>query len=284
MGASAPRRRRRRRKAARALAGPWRQRARRSRARTGLPRAAAPGRGRRVPAGRLGRGAPRGPRVSVPDEEALGDHGAQLFAGLGGRAHGPLELVSRRHLEIFTPPGGGGGGGDHGGAAPEPSAQPGPDAGGDFYVRCLGKKGVCVDGVFQRRGAPPLQLPRVCTCRFPEHKHQDHVHGPEPSGLRTPVHPAPGGGGSSGYKMGRVIPSDLNLMADNSQPESEKEASGGDSPKDDSKPPYSYAQLIVQPITMAPDKQLTLNGIYTHITKHYPYYRTADRGWQLYVC
>ena len=31
--------------------------------------------------------------------------------------------------------------------------------------------------------------------------------------------------------MGRVIPSDLNLMADNSQPENEKEASGGDSPK-----------------------------------------------------
>ena len=30
-----------------------------------------------------------------------------------------------------------------------------------FYLRCLGKNGVFVDGVFQRRGAPPLQLPRV---------------------------------------------------------------------------------------------------------------------------
>lgn len=53
------------------------------------------------------------------------------------------------------------------------------------------------------------------------------------------------------------------------------------SPQDDSKPPYSYAQLIVQAITLAPDMQLTLNGIYNHITKNYPYYRTADKGWQV---
>lgn len=51
--------------------------------------------------------------------------------------------------------------------------------------------------------------------------------------------------------------------------------------QDDSKPPYSYAQLIVQAIALATDKQLTLNGIYNHITKNYPYYRTADKGWQV---
>lgn len=51
-------------------------------------------------------------------------------------------------------------------------------------------------------------------------------------------------------------------------------------PKDDSKPPYSYAQLIVQAIASALDKQLTLSGIYSYITKNYPYYRTADKGWQ----
>lgn len=51
--------------------------------------------------------------------------------------------------------------------------------------------------------------------------------------------------------------------------------------QDESKPPYSYAQLIVQAISSAQDRQLTLSGIYAHITKHYPYYRTADKGWQV---
>jgi forkhead box protein K len=51
---------------------------------------------------------------------------------------------------------------------------------------------------------------------------------------------------------------------------------------DDSKPPYSYAQLIVQAISTASDKQLTLSGIYSYITKNYPYYRTADKGWQVF--
>lgn len=53
--------------------------------------------------------------------------------------------------------------------------------------------------------------------------------------------------------------------------------------QDESKPPYSYAQLIVQAISSAQDRQLTLSGIYAHITKHYPYYRTADKGWQVSV-
>ncbi|MGH0134192.1 UNVERIFIED_CONTAM: hypothetical protein FKN15_057134 [Acipenser sinensis] len=217
---------------------------------------------------------------------------------------GHSSFISRRHLEIFT--------------AGEDGA-----GGGDFYLRCLGKNGVFVDGVFQRRGAPPLQLPRVCNFRFPstnikitftalssdkKEKREApespikpvqpqispltinipdniaHLMSPLPSPTGTisaanSCPSSPRGAGSSGYRMGRVIPSDLQLM-DNSQSENDKEASGGDSPKDDSKPPYSYAQLIVQAITMAQDKQLTLNGIYTHITKNYPYYRTADKGWQ----
>ncbi|XP_016352153.1 forkhead box protein K2-like isoform X2 [Sinocyclocheilus anshuiensis] len=220
---------------------------------------------------------------------------------------GHSSFISRRHLEIFTA------------AAEDTGSGPG---GGEFYLRCLGKNGVFVDGVFLRRGAPPLQLPRVCTFRFPSTNIkitftalasvkrekqepespvkavQPHISPltinipdniahlmsplPSPTGTISAANSCPSsprGAGSSGYRLGRMVP-DLQLMNDNSQSENDKEASEGDSPKDDSKPPYSYAQLIVQAITMAQDKQLTLNGIYTHITKNYPYYRTADKGWQ----
>ncbi|KAK3532474.1 hypothetical protein QTP86_018554 [Hemibagrus guttatus] len=95
---------------------------------------------------------------------------------------------------------------------------------------------------------------------------------------------SPRGAGSSGYRYGRNITSDLQLAAEyaaKAVSEHRTEVSDRDSPKDESKPPYSYAQLIVQAISSAPERQLTLSGIYAHITKHYPYYRTADKGWQV---
>ncbi|XP_010844105.1 PREDICTED: forkhead box protein K1 [Bison bison bison] len=124
------------------------------------------------------------------------------------------------------------------------------------------------------------------------------IHIPEPD-LRSLVSPIPSptgtisvpnscpasprGAGSSSYRSVQNVTSDLQLAAEfaaRAASEQQADTSGGDSPKDESKPPYSYAQLIVQAISSAQDRQLTLSGIYAHITKHYPYYRTADKGWQ----
>jgi len=55
----------------------------------------------------------------------------------------------------------------------------------------------------------------------------------------------------------------------------------GRSSRDEAKPPYSYAQLIVQAIMSTVDKQLTLSGIYAYITHNYPYYKASDKGWQV---
>ncbi|CDW56959.1 forkhead box protein K2 [Trichuris trichiura] len=57
-------------------------------------------------------------------------------------------------------------------------------------------------------------------------------------------------------------------------------SNGEESKFDKAKPPYSYAQLIVQAISSTAEKQLTLSGIYAYIIKNYPYYRTCDKSWQ----
>uniref|UniRef100_A0A3Q3JXY8 Forkhead box K1 n=1 Tax=Monopterus albus TaxID=43700 RepID=A0A3Q3JXY8_MONAL len=221
---------------------------------------------------------------------------------------GHSSFISRRHLQVIY------------------------DEASGFSLRCLGKNGVFVDGVFQRRGAAPLLLPRECMFRFPstvikiqfsslleaeEHRekeqpsppprplmphisplkisiptmqqHEEHIRAfssplPSPTGTISVPNSCPAsprGAGSSGYRYGCNVTSDLQLAAEYAaKAVSEQRRTGGDSPKDESKPPYSYAQLIVQAISSAPDKQLTLSGIYAYITKHYPYYRTAEKGWQ----
>ncbi|CAG9767323.1 unnamed protein product [Ceutorhynchus assimilis] len=251
---------------------------------------------------------------------------------------GHSSFISRRHLEVIF---------DH----------------PFFYLSCNGKNGVFIDGVFQRKGAPAIRLPKTCTLRFPSTNIRLSFHSLVDDGLDSapnirevspvPIRERTGGGSSSGGAMHplrinipegefgspfgsptgtisaanscpvsprahhggshskRNVQADLQMVAayaaaqvrgdeqhvsQSHSPEYRHPTSNGNSApsvvindgnyvasgsgKDDSKPPFSYAQLIVQAIASAHDKQLTLSGIYSYITKNYPYYRTADKGWQ----
>ncbi|XP_078587815.1 forkhead box protein I2-like [Branchiostoma floridae x Branchiostoma japonicum] len=46
------------------------------------------------------------------------------------------------------------------------------------------------------------------------------------------------------------------------------------------RPPYSYSALIAMAIQAAPEKKLTLSGIYQYVADNFPFYKKSKAGWQ----
>ena len=53
------------------------------------------------------------------------------------------------------------------------------------------------------------------------------------------------------------------------------------SEKPHQKPPYSYAQLIVQALLASKDRKQTLSNIYGFISEKYPFFKLEEKGWKV---
>lgn len=225
----------------------------------------------------------------------------------------------------------------------------------NFFLKCVSKNGIFVDGMFIRSDAEPIALPKTCTFRFPSTNikltfqslineepidlkmaqvgnFKPPTQSPQPvkdtcdfrsqpqspadtisaanscptsprpstkwhtSSRTQPNSPQPSVAGyvevldqnfsevildtNGNSTIPGGVDSNNQMLISGTQPNYIEPSTSNNRHGEDGKPPYSYAQLIVQAISAAADKQLTLNGIYSYITRNYPYYKTADKGWQ----
>ncbi|PSN48407.1 hypothetical protein C0J52_12087 [Blattella germanica] len=100
---------------------------------------------------------------------------------------GHSSFISRKHIEIFF---------DH----------------PHFYMLCNGKNGVFVDGVFQRKGAPSLQLPKSINIPDPDVSFSSPF--PSPTGTISAANSCPASPrGGHGHSRPRNVTTDLQMVA-----------------------------------------------------------------------
>lgn len=96
---------------------------------------------------------------------------------------------------------------------------------------------------------------------------------PSPTGTISAVNSAPGSPRSAHLRPGNVKENLQQAMEQLSQQDTRELYVN-------EKPPYSYAQLIIQAIMHSPTGQLTLANIYAYISENYPYFKCKEKGWQ----
>ncbi|VDM43408.1 unnamed protein product [Toxocara canis] len=185
-----------------------------------------------------------------------------------------------------------------------------------WNVQINGKNGVLINDTIYRRADEPQTIPFRCIFRFPSTSlkilfqgmetpvsgedlpyaiNLNRTKSPEPTSRTSTadvdMHPEDSSQQSAvtvpcGVHSPQQISPSCSTDANNSSttttlattPHSDDNADEYKNPEE--KPPYSYAQLIIQAIMSSPDHQITLSGIYAFITNRYPWYRATDKGWQ----
>lgn len=167
---------------------------------------------------------------------------------------------------------------------------------GKFNLICNGKNGIFVDGIFHKTtlsDGDPIQLKESCLVRFPSTKIQIRfkslLNRQQELPTKQEAVESPSGYNSANNKEDNIdaldnlaTKDDLPVNDENTTAKFRKKfpSPGASDENSELKPPYSYAQLIIQAISSAEENQLTLAGIYQYITKFYPYYKNCDKGWQ----
>ena len=188
----------------------------------------------------------------------------------------------------------------------------------DFYLQCLSKNGIFVDDIFLSKDKPAVKMPLNCTFRFPstnikvkfsslmeEFENTPILTSPNKypinsvafvkpefkSPCASPTHTisavnscpvSPRGSYlRAADQMATLAAAAEKIVSEQrSRDFAERISKVTREANVDNKPPYSYAQLIVQAIASSPSRHLTLSGIYQFIMKTYPYYKISDKGWQ----